>query len=211
MYKTIFIDESGSINNKSISYFSITLVVIEKNNYNKTKNNFKRMVRKIRLHECIESNIELKAHFLKSIGKLEYIDQIIDITINKLNNNYVCVYLNNKDLKPKWLNDKGSTYNFLVKCAIERLIDLGLLNIKDNLVLASDTYCMQKKFTGTLQQYLISEFIINKEFFTSITHCYLDSRKNWGIQLADYLAFKNNRVICSNEIYKNKKLFRHVY
>lgn len=211
MVKTIFIDESGSINNKKISFFSITLVVIESNNYNKTKNNFKRRLRKIRNMENIDPNIELKAHFLKSIGKAQYVDEIIDLAINQLNNNFVCVYLDNQTLNPKWLNDKGSTYNFLVKCAIERMIDLGLLKHDDEIVIISDTYCMQKRFLGTLQQYLISEFILNKEMFLSISHTYLDSRKNWGVQLADYLAFRNNRLICNNDFWSSKKFFRYVY
>lgn len=211
MIKTIFIDESGSINNKKISFFSITLVIIEANNYNKTKNNFKRYLRKIRNLENLDSKIELKAHFLKSIGKVNYIDEVIDLIINKLNNNYVCVYLNNETLNPKWLNDKGSTYNFLVKCAIERMLDLGLLTSNDEIVLISDMYCMQKKYIGTLQQYLISEFILNKDIFVSISHSYLDSRKNWGIQLADYMAFKNNRIICNKKLLDNKKYFRYIY
>lgn len=93
------------------------------------------------------------------------------------------------------------------------MIDIGLLSNDDELFLISDTYCTQKKFTGTLQQYLISEFILNKDTFASISHTYEDSRKNWGVQLADYLAFKNNRIICNknNKYLINKKYFRYVY
>ena len=91
------------------------------------------------------------------------------------------------------------------------MIDIGLLSNDDELLLISDTYCMQKKYMNTLQQYLISEFILNKEIFSSIFHTYEDSRKNWGIQLADYLAFKNNRIICNQKFLINKKYFRYVY
>lgn len=211
MIKTIFIDESGSLNDKKISYFSITLVIIDEDKYNKTKNNFKRCIRKIRSKEQIDKNIEIKAHYLKTIGKLEYLENVLDLIINKLENKFICVYLDNKKLNPKLLNDKGSTYNFLVKCAIERMIDIGLLSNDDELLLISDTYCMQKKYMNTLQQYLISEFILNREIFSSIFHTYEDSRKNWGIQLADYLAFKNNRIICNQKFLINKKYFRYVY
>ncbi len=129
------------------------------------------------------------------------------------NNKYVNCYIKNDDIDTKWIDNKSAAYNFMVKLAIERAFDLGYLKKDDCLYVVSDNRNISNSFKKSLEEYLISEFILKKSIFKTIKHEYVDSKTHWGVQLADYCSFSNNRKIIYSAK-NNKKLpkqFRRVY
>lgn len=204
----IFIDESGSLNNNK-GYFSISLVIIHQENFNKTKKFFKRNIAKIK-NNITNKNIEIKGHFLKTTNQLYKLEFIVKECIYKYNQ-YICSYINNKQANQKWFDDKGATYNFMVKCAIERAFDNKIIEQNSHIKILSDQFTASRKYIGSLETYLITEFKLKKEWVKSITHEFVDSKKHWGVQLADFLSFHNFRKIWSNKINKINKYFRRIY
>ncbi len=101
----------------------------------------------------------------------------------------------------------------MVKCAIERALSLKYLDKNDSLVIISDNRNISNIYKKSLEEYLITEFILRKDIFTSISHKYVDSKSNWGVQLSDFLSFKNNRLIINCKKCKKNlpKQFREIH
>ena len=184
----VFIDESGSLNNKSIGIFSVSLVFIHSDNLSHAKNYFKRSVKKFKKEMNIEIKDELKAH---NFVKNKKIKMLLDFTETNKNVFAFSAYINNEDINKKFLRNKNVTYNFLVKLALERAIEkLFWLNNEEIEILADN----RKIGTGSLNslhEYLEAEFIVQRDALSSIKLDYIDSHTHWGIQLADFYSYAN--------------------
>lgn len=186
----IFIDESGSLNNFNLGSFIVTITILNKANYSKIKNTFKR--EQMKLKKLIDFDIkkELKAHTIKLENQLDGLQKIIT-KMQILGTNFCCSYVNNEGINPKWLNNKNITYNFMVKAAIERALDINLITPNSKLNIVADMRSSKLgKFDGeSIKDYLIAEFVLNKEIFQQISFDFHDSKNRWDIQLVDYFSF----------------------
>ncbi len=212
MIYTIFIDESMSINGlKNAPDFSISLFIIDETNLKSTIRKFKRAITSYwdKHNLC---KVELKAHYLKENKSLDFLNKTLSACLE--NNQCVCSHIANTNIDFKWIKNKSATYNFMVKCAIERAFDNGYLEKGATLKIHSDIRNISNDYKKSLEEYLITELCLNQSLFCEIQHDYINSKIHWGIQLADYLSFTNNRKIIKSKKHKNCKLgkdFRLIY
>ncbi len=212
MNYTIYIDESMSINGiENTPDFSISLFIINETNFRCTKSKFKRaIVSYWKKHNLYK--VELKAHYLKVHKDLDFLEKTLSDCL--VNNKFVCSHISNRNIDQKWIKNKSATYNFMVKCAIERAYDNGYIEKGSKLLIQSDIRNISNDYKKSLEEYLIAELCLNKSLFSDIKQEYIDSKNHWGIQLADYLSFTNSRQIIQSKKSGNMKLgkdFRHIY
>ena len=172
----LFIDESQTLNKFNKNNFSISIVIIKEENYKKTKNKFKKLIGKYKIHNNLDKNVEIKGHFLKLKNDILFVDKIFEKCI--LENNFICSFIRNKTISEKFLKDKGTTYNFMIKCGIERAISNGFILNDSELIIYSDVFNKSKIFDKTLENYLNLVFVFECNKLSKISHQYIDSKKS---------------------------------
>ncbi len=207
----IYIDESMSINGQpNGGDFSISLVIINESNYRRTKSSFKRFIKKFKSINKLD-NVEIKGELLKKMKAIDFLETTLEACLE--GNNFICAHIANNGIQEKWLKNKSATYNFMVKCAIERAIERGMIAEGDDLRILSDNRNISNDYKKSLQEYLNIQLSLENNHNLTIIHDYVDSKLNWGVQLADFLSFRNNRLIIKSRK-NNIKLpfnFRQIY
>lgn len=136
---------------------------------------------------------ELKAHDFKANNKTQILYNFCE---RVLKGSFSCAsYIDNKTINPKFLHDKNATYNFLVKLAIERAIDKGIIIENSSLIIRADNRNIKTSYRGSIETYLRTQLIIEKNFLNNVKVDFIDSKNNWGIQIADFLSFYNFSLI----------------
>ncbi len=153
--------------------FSISLLIIEDSNFKKTKNTFKRSIKKFRSKNNLD-NIEIKGELLKNMKALSFLDSTLDICLK--DNNFICTHIANNNIDEKWLKNKSGTYNFMVKCAIERAVERGMIEKGEELRIFSDNRNISNDYKKSLQEYLSIQLSLEKDYKLIISHNYVDSK-----------------------------------
>lgn len=206
MKYSIYIDESGSINGMDLddSIFSVSLSIVPDDKQASLKNWFKREIKKHKKNLGIDLNDELKAHsFIDNEKKGELIKFVEEIRRRIVKD--FSAFLINKGLNSKWLENKNITYNFLVKCAIERAISKGELKNNDEIEIFADMREISTGSFNSLSEYLKASFILESNIFKSLKVDFIDSKSNWKIQLADFISYANYNEIRNNVNLENKR------
>lgn len=195
----IFIDESGSINRKSFGSFLVSLFIVKKSNLNKVKKYSIKHIHKFKTDFKFGNCDEVKAHDLKKINKEHVIYDFCD-NLLEFNTSYAS-WLNNKNSNEKWSNDKNATYNFMIKCAMQRWMENERPSINSKLMIVADNRSVKSTLLLNVENYLSHEFCVKNNSFKNICFQFMDSNKSWEIQVADYFSFYNYHII-------NKKIKR---
>ncbi|MCR8613401.1 MAG: DUF3800 domain-containing protein [Mycoplasma sp.] len=202
----IFIDESGSLNNKNVGLFSVSLVFVKKNDSSWLKNHFKRNIKKLKNKLGIPLKNELKAHdFVKNKKLYDLFNFIKEIKSVKSYSSYIL----NKGIDNRYLKNKNVTFNFLVKSALERAVEnIDYFKVKQDIKIIVDNREIATGSLKSLKDYLDAEFIVKKDIFKNIELEYMDSRRHWGVQLADFFSYLNYwNVKNSNSKPNNRKIY----
>ncbi|MFP5528721.1 DUF3800 domain-containing protein [Peptococcus simiae] len=188
----IYIDESGTINNKlSNEFFIITLVVPEsthslKRSYKrfvstnyptlKTLDSKNRMFLNDKFHELKGScfNRELKQKFIQHFSK---------------KNNFSLFYIvaDNSRLNNTFCSNSSRAFNYLLKNALEYFIIHGYLPSENH------TLQLDERNERTESKYFLEDYLNTELFLTNINQGsfsvrYFDSANNTLIQVADVLS-----------------------
>ena len=188
----IFIDESGSLNNKGEGYFSVSGVIFPEEYFSKIKNWCKRNFNKARKLASFSYNTELKASKLRSAKTLgflyEFYNEIQQVA------KILCIYFNNKNINKKWLEDKNATFNFMIKKLIIKAITLGFIKTHDEIQIIADKRHESIKYFWSIEQYL-NKMFVDKNLLKSLIFSYINSKNSWEITIADWISFINYRKI----------------
>lgn len=188
----IFVDESGSLNDKSEGYFSVSGILIQEKYFTTTKNWCKRNFNKIRKLVSFPKATELKANKLRSEKSLAFLYEFY-AELEKVSK-ILCIYFNNKNIDKKWLEDKNATFNFMIKKLILKAITLGFLKYTDEIQIIADKRHESVKYFWSIEQYL-NRMLVDKNLLKSLSFSYVDSYNHWEITLADWVSFINYRKI----------------
>lgn len=193
MQYLIYVDESGSINNrgKDGTLFSISLCFISQKNMVKMKNWFKREIKNLKSELRIKNTVELKAHYLIKNGK----KKILWNLINRIREKYVTdysAYILNENINFKWLKNKNVTYNFMIKSALERIFEINQeINHQDSINIIIDNREIKTGSFNSLNEYLFTTFVLERQIISNVKCQFSDSKNHWGIQMADFISWAN--------------------
>ena len=188
----IFIDESGSLNNKGEGFFSVSGVLFEEQYFSKIKNWCKRNFNKARKLVSFSLGVELKAHKLRSAKSLPFLYNFYE-EIKKISQ-ILCIYFNNVNINKKWLEDKNATFNFMIKKLILKAITLGFIKCEDEIQIIADKRHESIKYFWSIEKYL-NKMFVDKNLLKSLSFSYVDSKNRWEITIADWVSFINYRKI----------------
>lgn len=202
----IYIDESGSINNKinsHVPFFVITLVRV------KDKTNLKRVYKRFvssnmdRLKELDKEKLDKNGRILKAGGKmfdgrkfkelkgtqfdpdmkrkfLEYFTRNPYFEIF-----YICV--NNSKISDQFCSNTARCFNYVLRLALEYFISNGLLPDED-CYLQLDERNEKTDSRFFLENYLNTELVTGKNYHGPFNVTYFDSSNNQLIQIADVFS-----------------------
>lgn len=203
----IFIDESGSISTKKKEPFLVTLIVISDANLKNIKNITKKKIRKIKAKLGINNQTELKAADLNKNNwkKKEHYEFNNYFKQNKKVKIYGSFLWSGIHLEnTKWIDNPNLTFNFLVKLALERILEREKNIQKNDVVnIIIDNRNVGVSSFNSLQDYLSMFFVLEKERVSKIIISYVESHKKWEIQLADLICNFNWKKIWENKMIKN--------
>ncbi len=194
----LYLDESGLIHkNSNINYFVVGGYYTNDLYKNKILSKYRKLNYEIKLRKRSKLDKELKSHKISVLDKIKIFN-----TMNSFKYFNICTKVYDKTAMSKKISEGALFYNYAVKLL---LIDELLPYIKHKDVifyLNIDNRNLSKTDEKNLEFYLNREL---KEFRFIVK--YFDSRKNYGIQLADiivntyYHYFENYKYV--KKIIKN--------
>ena len=192
-----YIDESPDLGIKKskFSYFVISCIKIEDESEN---NKFLRIMKKIRskiLKKKLKETSEIKfSNSNKNIQKkaLEY--------VNNLNCEIYSIIINKTYVDKELRNKIPILYNYLMKVLLEKSI--SKIDRNKNLNIYLDK-CMNKSQIQSFQKYIEVEFLDLFKKLPKINILHVNSNKNSGIQVIDFIV---NAIRYKYE-YNNKEFY----
>lgn len=199
----IYIDESGSINNKLSTDFIITLVVTD--NQKSLKKSFKRFVSanldKLKAVDIQEKMFlngnfkELKGSALTPELKIDFVEHFIQ----KNNFELFYIHIHNSKLTDTFCSNTERVFNYVLRKALEFFIQKGFLPSEEhNIIIDERNLKTEAKYF--LEEYLNLELVTNEINNGKINIKYVDSSDVKIVQIAD--VFSNIKF--SNEILNNR-------
>ena len=210
----IYIDESGSINNKNTYDKFFVVCLLKVNDIPKLQRAYKRFVSSNinRLKELDKDKIDSKnGKVLKQGGKMFSDDKFRELKGSQFDRNLKLKFLsffaqnpcfelffikiNNERLSDKFCANTARAFNYSIKLAISFLLRKGLLPVENcNLQLDERNEKTEAKFF--LENYLNTEISLGDDVDAHFAVKYFDSSNNRFVQLAD---------VFSNIMYSNLK------
>ena len=204
----IYIDDSGSINNKLETDFIITLVAT----YNKDslKKSYKRFVSS-NLEELREADKrgqmflngkfkELKGSAFTPDLKVKFVEHFVK------NDNFKLFYIHvhNSKLTDLFCSNTARVFNYNVRLALEAFIRRGLIPSEDHHLII-DERNIRTDSKGVLKEYLLTELVFGGINNGNIKINYVDSSNVPLVQIADVFSnLKFSRVVSDNENYETE-------
>lgn len=218
----IYIDESGSINNKlENNYFVITLIVPDQSN--SIKRSYKRFIssrydqlEKLDMkHRKMFKNGEFKE--LKGSCFDRYMKQdFVRFFCSK--NNFPILYIvaDNSKLNDTFCSNTSRAFNYLLKTALEYYIKKGYI-ASENHLLQLDERNERTESKFFLEDYLNTELSITGINSGNFNVQYFDSANNSNIQIADvfsnlyYSQLKTKEYHEELSLLREKGILKHVF
>ena len=186
----MFFDESGSIPKTRLDKFFVVACVLPISNNNMIKNRFKRWKKNYTARNNIDIKKEVKGSYMN--------DTDIKFFVNYLKDNLKIIYafFNAKEIKnAEWLRNSKLTHNYLIWLVTEKAIEIEK-HSNMNITMEIDIMNNPSKGMNSLEDYINSKLLFDKDTNNKTKIKYLDSKDSWAIQVAD---------IFSNFIYRNIK------
>lgn len=180
----IYLDESGSIHkNSKTRYFAVGGYFTFEDDKVKIISKYKRINKKIKLERNIKFNKEIKSYDMLDEEKIKMF-----FKVQAIDNFNGCVKVFDKFRMKKEILHSNIFFNYAVKllimdCIIPKLNKKTFENIEFDLSI--DNRNVGVGNLKNLENYLNTEFCLNNYWF-KVT--YYDSRRNYGIQLADLIV-----------------------
>ena len=134
----------------------------------------------------LNSISEIKGSMIKNSNKKT---MLLSIS-NKMskNNFYIPVFIViDKHNLEKPIENVNILYNYFIKLLVIRLATLNLINDQANLIIKLDNKTIKVGSINTLEEYLQGEFYFDSKINLNKVY-YIDSAKNFEIQLADFIC-----------------------
>ncbi|MGL5625598.1 DUF3800 domain-containing protein [Cetobacterium sp.] len=214
----IYIDESGSMNNKHITsfpYFVIAKVLVK--DKKKLKTVFKRFISKnikelknldLLHNKMFDSNgnfKELKGSCLTKEFKIKLTNYLCKNNLFEI----FFIKIENKNVTDKLYENTARAFNFVLGLSFSYYLKKGSL-IKNDYVLQIDTRNVKNNASKSLEDYLNTKLSLEEDLIDSITVEYFDSEQNIIIQIADFFSnlyysecLTNNYTEIFDELRKN--------
>ena len=181
----LILDESGNLHkNSKDRYFIIEGYLT--NNALKARQLFKKELSTYKINNNLDNMVEIKGSMIKNYDKR---NMLLSIS-NKMskNNFYIPVFIViDKNNLEKPIEKVNILYNYFIKLLVTRLATLNLINNQANLIIKLDNKTIKVGSINTLEEYLQGEFYFNSKINLDKVY-YVDSAKNFEIQLADFIC-----------------------
>lgn len=216
----IYIDESGSINNKlKKEYFIISLIM--PNNLKTLKKSYKRFVSSNykRLQEIDDGKMFLNGQFRELKGSSfdkKMKQKFVDHFTKKNNFSLFYIIIDNEKINDIFCSNKSRAFNYVLKKAMEYFINNNLIPSEEH-ILQLDERNERTESRFFLEDYLNTELFstgINKGKFNVI---YFDSSTNVNIQIADvfsnlyYSHLKTNAYKKEIRYLEDRKILKGIF
>lgn len=190
----IYIDESGSINNKNDSFHNFVIALIKPNNEDELKRSYKRYISShiADLKKCSKEPEkmfkddkfkELKGSSLTSEQKREFVRYFTQ----KSNFSLYYIVLKNNRLEDNFCRNTARAFNYSIYNALNYFSTHGMLDLNEVCNLQLDERNERTDTRNFLENYLNTQFI-NSTIWPPFTVKYFDSSANKLVQLADVFA-----------------------
>ena len=181
----LILDESGNLHkNSKDRYFIIGGYLT--NNALKARQLFKKELSTYKINNNLNNMVEVKGSMIKNYDKRT----ILLSMSNKMskNNFYIPVFIViDKHNLEKPIENVNILYNYFIKLLVIRLATLNLINDQANLIIKLDNKTIKVGSINTLEEYLQGEFYFDSKINLNKVY-YIDSAKNFEIQLADFIC-----------------------
>lgn len=222
----IYIDESGSINNHSLSQPYFVIALIKVNNKKKVLRTYKRFVSANyeRLLELDKGKVNANGKIIREPNKMfkngkfqelkgaqfdrEMKSKFVETFSHTGGFEVYLIRLNNEKLTDGFCHDISTAFNYPLKKALEYFIKNSYLPNEDcHLQLDERNEKTDKKYF--LEQYINTEFAAEKVTDKYIDVTYFDSSRNKLIQVADVFANLYYSHLMTNKYSKEIETLRN--
>lgn len=186
----IYIDESGSINNKQQAPFVIALINVKETV--KLKKAYKRFISKNLdvLKKAKDNKMFKEGNFTELKGSSLTYDMKIDFVNFITKNSYFDIYfieIDNAKLSDVFSSNTAKVFNYTLKNALQYFITNKLL-VKEDINLHIDERNEKTGLKNHLEEYINTEFMLENITDKKTNVKYYDSQNCINIQLADVFA-----------------------
>jgi len=142
--------------------------------------------------QLVDDHYEYIENVLYTVGpeKMPYVEELLKYLRE---NNYKIAVASSSDTADiknnleKPIEKVNILYNYFIKLLVKRLATLNLITSQANLIIKLDNKTIKVGSINTLEEYLQGEFYFNSKINLDKVY-YVDSAKNFEIQLADFIC-----------------------